>query len=244
MALHTPYVERTSQGVAVADTIHMRPIGVYENGTLLRMVQDFADGDATYPNVVERAPLRVRRANNGGGRMYPVPSDDTKYIELGPPKVQIAGVWTQVSLGAPSRVGNTLIWTRPQTLTTFTHGGHFADLQIELLGGFIPENNLIAFPVGISGLTRSGLNILNNGVTVARLRPFMMVDLANPSDRRPIAQAFVNIGGAPHLRLTLPSLAGMVRPTIDPTLELQPDETAGLETYMLSDLPTTTQATN
>lgn len=239
MSLISEYVDQDDLGGGrFRNVIWQKPIAVRQNGSLLAMIQDFADGDASFPHAVERAPLRVRRANDGGGRMYPVPRDDTKYIALGPPKIQIAGVWTQVSLGTPSRAGNTLTWTRPQTLTTFTHGGHFADLRIELLGGFVPENNLVAFPVAIQGLTRSGLNINDNGRTVARLRPFQMIDAANPlAAPRAITQAFVNIGGVPHLRLTLPSLAGMTRPVIDPTLELQPDGTAGKDATMIEGAP-------
>lgn len=235
MGLLTEYVELDELGGGPKrHTIHMRPIAVREAGVLRAMVQDFADGDATWGHVVTRAPLRVRTANDGMRRFLPLPGNDAVYFEMGQPFVQVGGDWTQVSLGTPSRVGKTLTWTRPQTITTVTHGGHFLDLQIELRDGFVPENSRIAFPVGLQGLTRSGLNLLHGGNPVARLRPFAMVDAANPLDTRPISHSFTTRNGQPFLVLTLPSLAGMVRPVIDPTLELQPDATAGLDTRIIA----------
>lgn len=244
MSLFRPTVERTAVRERVTDVIHMRPIGVYENGSLLAMAQDFADGDATFGHIVNRAPLRVRTANDGMRRLLPVPGRDDVYLEMGQPFVQVGGVWTQVSLGTPSRTGHTLTWTRPQTLTTVVHGGHFLDMRIELLSGYVPENSRIAFPVGLNGLTRSGLNILHNGGPVARLRPFAMVDAANSlTPSRPITHAFTTRNGQPFLVLTLPSLTGMARPVIDPTLELQPDATAGKDNMMEDQNPTTNYST-
>lgn len=231
MILASPYVEHEGvAGGSYRNIIHMRPIAVRENGSLLRMSQDFADGDANFPQIVNRAPLRVRTANDGMRRFLPIPGDDTRYMEMGQPFVQVGGVWTQVSLGTPSRQGHTLTWNLPSAIFRARHGGHFFDFDIELKNGFVPENSRIAFPVGLTGLTRSGLSIQRNGVTVARLRPFQMIDAANPlAAPRPIGHAFTTRNGQPFLVLTLPSLAGMVRPTIDPTLELQPDATAGLD---------------
>lgn len=233
MSLISAYVDQDDLGGGrYRNEIAMRPIAVREQGSLLRMVQNFADGDVTYPQVVNRAPLRLRAGNDGMRRMYPIPGNDDAYLEMGAPFVQVGGQWTQIGLGTPSRTGHTLTWTRPQTITTVQHGGHFVDLQIELRNGFVPENSRIAFPVGLTGLTRSGLNIQRGGVTVARLRPFAMIDAANPFDIRPIAHQFTMLGGQAYLVLTLPDLTGMVRPTIDPTLELQPDATAGMDTWI------------
>lgn len=238
MALISEYVEREEiqPGVFQA-TIHSSPIAYRSGGQLLRIVDDFEDGDASHPNIVTRAPLRSRSSNNGTRRLYPVPDDDSKYLEIGAPFIQLSGIWTQVSLGTPTRSANKITWTRPQTITTITHAGHYSKLEIELRNGFVPENSRIAFPVGISGLTRSGVNILNNGEVVAKLRPFVMYDAANPDDERPIAHAFQNLSGQPYLVLTLPSLVGMARPVIDPTLTLQPDATACMDLWMAKSGP-------
>lgn len=245
MSLFSEYVERVQNGAQLTNTIHMRPMAVRQSGVLLAMIQDFADGDATFPQIVNRAPLRVRTKNDGTRRLLPIPGDDTKWLELGAPFVQVGGTWTQVSLGTPSRTGHTLTWTRPQTITTVTHGGHFVDLEIELRNGFVPENSRIAFPVGMAGLSRSGVEIKDGDTVVARLRPFAMIDAADSlAAPRPISHQFTSLAGQPYLLLTLPDLTGMVRPVIDPTLELQPDATAGKDTFIRQEGATTNFGTS
>lgn len=210
-------------------TIHLRPIAFRQNGTLQPMDTTIVDsGDGTRPHMVTSAPMMVSVANDGLRRLHPTRELD-KYIEIGAPFVQVGGNWTQVSLGTPTRSAGRITWTRPQTITTIDHGGHFVKLEIELRNGFVPENSRIAFPVGISGLTRAGTEIRDNGAAVAQLRPFVIYDAANPLDVRPIAHQFTSLSGQPYLLLTLPSLTGMARPVIDPTLSLQPDATAGLD---------------
>ena len=226
-------------------TIHMKPIAARENGSLVAMQIGFVDsGDGTTPHIVNRAPLRSRVANDGMRRLYPIPGDDASYLEIGAPFVKVSGVWTQVSLGTPSRSANVMTWTRPQTITRILHGGHFVKLDIELRGGFVPEDSQVAFPVGIQGLTRSGTSILKDGVPVMLLRPFVMEDASNASDIRPIAHQFVNLSGQPYLLLTLPSLTGMTRPRLDPTLTLQPDGTDGFDVFIRQDQATTNQNGN
>lgn len=235
MALISAYVDQTNLGGGVfQNTIQLKPIGYRRGGALLRSVLDFADsGDSNLPQMVQSAPLRVLATNDGMRRMFPLPDDDTKYLEIGAPWVQLSGVWTQVALGAPTRNANKITWTRPQTITTLTHGGHFVKIDIELRNGFVPENSRIAFPVGLGGgLTRSGTAILDGSNVVANLRPFVMVDAANDKDIRPITSQFTTLNSQPYLLLTLPDLTGMSRPVIDPTLSLQPDATAGIDAFI------------
>lgn len=246
MSLLTERVEIDELGNGRAiQTIALKPIAVRENGSLMAMVQNFVDsGDGTTPHIVNRAPLRSRVANDGMRRLYPIPGDDASFLEIGAPFVKVGGVWTQVSLGTPSRSANMMTWTRPQTITRIAHGGHFVKLDIELRGGFVPEDSQVAFPVGLTGLTRNGATISKNGTAVMQLRPFVMEDAANLDDVRPISHQFVNINSQPYLLLTLPSLTGMTRPRLDPTLNLQPDATAGLDTRIISNQATTNAGTN
>lgn len=235
------YVDQTELGGGrFRNEIAMKPIGVRENGTLVRLVQDFADGDATFSHTVNRAPLRVRIANDGMRRFFPILGNDSVYFEMGAPFVQIGGNWTQVDLGTPRRSEHTLTWTRPQTITTIVHGGHFVDLRIELLNGYVPENSRIAFPVGLAGVTRSGMNIQRGGVAVARLLPFAIVDAAAPlAAPRPISHSFTTIGGQSYVVLTLPSLVGVARPVIDPTVEIIMPTATGKDTVLYSANPNT-----
>lgn len=217
-------------------TVHVKKIGFRRSGALQYAVQDWVDsGDGSMPHMVNNSPLRVRTANDGMRRIFPIEGNDAAYMEIGAPFIKLAGVWTKVSLGTPSRSGHTLTWTRPQSITTIVHGINFVKLEIELLGGFVPEDGMVAFPVGLGGgLTRSGVQILDNGNPVARLRQFFVHDLANSEDVRPITHQFTSLSGQPYLLLTLPSLTGMARPAIDPSLDLQPDATAGKDNQVNS----------
>lgn len=245
MGLITTYVDQDElQPGVFQNTINMKPVGYYSNGSLLRMDQTWEDsGDPTRQNIITRAPLMISAGNDGLRRFHPT-RQINKYIELGAPYVQVAGVWTQVNLGTPTRSGKRITWQTANADFTIDFGGHFCDLDIELKNGYVPQNSRVAFPVGISGLTRSGTAILDNGVVVANLKPFQMYDAANPGDRRAITHTFTTLNGNPYLLLTLPSLTGMSRPVIDPTLTLQPDATAGIDTMMQSGSASTNYATN
>jgi hypothetical protein len=81
-------------------------------------------------------------------------------------------------------------------------------------------------------LTRSGSALLADGVPVMSLRAPQVYDAANPLDVRPIAHAFAQVSGQWYVVLTLPSLAGMAAPVIDPTLTLQPDAAAGQDVHI------------
>lgn len=238
MALLTEHVEQDDLGQGrLRNTIHMRKIAYRENGSLRSMVQSWEDGDVQRPHMVTRAPLMVSAGNDGMRRFHPTREAD-KYLEIGAPFVQVAGNWTQVNLGAPTRTNKRLTWQTANADFMVDFGGHFCKLEIELKNGYVPQNNRVAFPVGIQGLTRQGVNILDGGNVVAHLRPFVMFDAANEQDVRPIAHQFTTLNGQPYLLLTLPSLAGMARPVIDPTLTLQPNATDGVDTYLQNDQAT------
>ncbi len=182
-------------------------------------------------------------ADDGMRRIHPTREAD-RYLEIGAPYVKVSGVWQKVTFSNVVRTKNLLAWTRPQANLAIWHGGHFVKLAIELKNGYVPEDGLIAFPVGLMGLTRSGANILADGVPVSRLRVPVAYDADNETDTRPIGWQFITLNSQPYLVLTLPSLAGMSRPVIDPTLELQPDPTAGLDVRLREDQPTTNYGTH
>ena len=246
MGLISTHVDQTELGNGqFRNEINIKPIAFWQSGVLQRAEQSWEDsGDGAMPHAVTRSPLRTRTANDARRRIYPIPDDDSSWLEIGQPFVKIGGTWTQVSLGTPTRSGKTITWTRPQTITTITHGIHFVKLEIELRNGFVPEDSMIAFPVNINGLTRSGTEIRKNGVPVMQLRPFVMFDAANEQDIRPIAHQFTNLNSQPYLLLTLPSLTGMTRPVIDPTLTLQPDGASGLDSFIGDYSPTTNFGTS
>ncbi len=227
----TTSIETGSNGLHVA-TIGIAPRAVLLNGYYRPIISDWANGDAGYPDVVTIAPLAVRSASNGRYRIYPVPGDATRYLELARPYVKPAGSWQPLPLGSKTRTGNRLSWSGANVDLTVTHGGHFIDWQMPLKSGYIPPSRQLAVPVSLVGLTRQGANILADGKPVMRLRPPMVHDADNLMDVRPVKWDFGAIGGQTGVLLTLPDLAGMRRPVVDPTWSSQPGAAEGKDTYI------------
>lgn len=245
MALLNEYaeVDEISPG-QIRHTQHMKKIGYRQDGSLFAMMQDWEDsGDGTRPHKVDRAPLMVTAGQDGMRRIHPTREID-RYIELGAPFVKTGGVWGQVNLGSPTRIGHRLQWTRPNANMYIDFGGHFVKMSILLKGGFVPEDSQIAFPVGMSGFTRQGGQLLRDDVVVAQLSAPVMVDFADSTDIRVIDGQFVNIGGQAYWLMTLPDLTGMTQPVIDPTVTLQPDDSTGIDTYIVAESPTTNSDTD
>jgi len=221
-------------------TIHSAPIAFKDaQGKLQRISTAWSDGDAEFPNVVTTSKLRVKMAPDGMRRIYPIPGDDSKYMEIGAPLVKNAsGMWIKPAFTGPTKAGNKLTWTNPNALLSIVHAGHFMKLDIELLGGWLPRDGQFAFPVGLQGLTRSGTLIKDGEKVVSVLRAPVAYDAANPGDVRKITNQFVSVDGQHYILFTLPDLTGMNRPVVDPTLTLQPDG-AGYDAVFLDVAPST-----
>src|SRR3990167_8929371 len=99
MALFSEYAELDELGAGrFRQTIALKPIAYRLAGSLQRAVQTVVDsGDGTLPHMVTAAPLRLRMANDARRRFYPVPDDDSAYVEMGAPFIKIGGAWTQGS---------------------------------------------------------------------------------------------------------------------------------------------------
>ena len=239
MSFITTCAEQDDLGGGRFRNVHyIKPVAYDDNGTLRAMVPTWlASGIVERPHIVTAARLMTSVSDEGLRRIHPTRETD-RYVEIGTPYVKVGGVWRKVGFTGATRTANSITWHRGQADLRITHAGHFVKLDIELLGGYVPEDNFVAFPVGMSGLTRTGSIIYRDGVPVMQLRAPTIHDAANPEDVRAIAGTFVSLAGQPYYLMTLPSLTGMTRPVIDPTLALQPDATAGKDTIMLSDGPT------
>lgn len=215
-------------------TIGLRPVN-YDvgGGRFAAIASNWIDGDATRPHMVAAAPFLVSVGGDGLRRIHPTRELD-RYFEFGAPFIKPAGSWQKVNLGTPTRTKNSLTWTTANAIASIVHAGHYIKLGIELKGGWQPPNGQFAFPVGLNGLTRSGNVLLADGRPVMTMRPPHVEDLSNPLDVRPIASQFVTVGGQAYALLTLPSLTGMARPFVDPTLTLQPDAADGKDTRLLN----------
>lgn len=226
-------------------TQHIKPVGFYTaQGSLQYINNDFEDsGDGLRPHIVTTAPMFVSVGSDGARRIHPTRELD-RYFEIGAPYVKIGGVWTQVSLGSPSRTRSRLQWTTAQANVYLDMAGHYCKVGILLKNGWRPEGGQFAFPVGIQGLTRQGGQLYADGVPVMSFRAPVVYDYDNEDDVRAIDWRFVPLGGQNYILFTLPDLAGMSKPLVDPTLALQPDAASGDGAYISGRNPTTNTATS
>jgi hypothetical protein len=213
---------------------YLRAIAYRDGGELRRIANDWADsGDGDRPHIVSAAPFTVSVAPDGLRRIHPTREPD-RYFEFGAPYLYVAGQWRKVALGTPKRSANRLLWQTANADVAILHAGHYVKLAIELKGGWLPPTGRVAFPVGLTGLTRLGGTLLREGVPVMGLRAPLAYDAANPNDVRQIAHEFVRVSDQWYVLLTLPDLAGMARPVIDPSFAAQPDAADGLDAYIVS----------
>ena len=226
------YFETTSLGRdKYQTTIGIKPVNYQDGSTWKRISNDWADsGIGERPHIVTAAPFTVSVSPDGDRRIHPTREQDV-WFEISGAKINQAGVWNAIQLGVPtSRVNNRITWNRTNFNAYVYMAGHYVKLGYLLKNGYLPPNNQFAYEVATNGLTRQGGTLHKDGVPVMRMRAPVAYDYDNPDDVRQIAHEIVRIDGKWHVVFTLPSLAGMSKPLIDPTLELQPDAAAGKDT--------------
>lgn len=225
--------ERTDLGGGQFEHVqHLKPITYFRDGLFRPMVNDYIN-DGLGGHAIVDSPLMVTIGDDANGRatrqLHPTGELDV-WASIGRPY----NVTTRepYPLNPFVRSGNLLTSTNTLADVMIWHGGHFSKLGIRLKGAWRtspPEQ--FAFPVGLQGLTWEGDGVIaKNGVPVMRLTAPVMYDMANPDLRRAIPWDFIQIAGQWYVVFDTPSTAGMTAPLIDPTLELQPDATAGIDT--------------
>lgn len=234
MAELSKYFEREDLGGGrFRNSISLRPIAFLNNGTFQRIINNFADGDVNFPHIVTAAGFFSYITPQGDWRIHPT-RDPQVWFSIGAPFINPASP-TRVSMNPLTRSGNVLTSVNTNFDARIINGGHTLKLEFQLKNGFVPPQGKVAFPINAQGVTRVGNALLVGGTTVMYLPPPIVYDAATPRTlSRPIAVAFQSIGGTQYIIYTLPDLTGMTAPVIDPTLSLQPDATAGIDTWTLS----------
>lgn len=221
---------------------NLKPIAFLKSGNFARIVSAFVDGDINFNNVVNEAGFFAYITPQGDWRVHPT-RDLNVWFSIGAPYVNPANP-VRATLNPFTRSGNVLTSVNTNFDARIIHGGHFLKLEFPLKNGFVPPQSKVAFPIDSQGITRTGTQLFAAGVPIMQLTPPVVYDAANLIDIRPIAVAFQNIGGNNYIVYTLPSMAGMAQPTVDPTLTLQPDATAGKDTRLNKSNPTANLGTN
>jgi hypothetical protein len=198
-----------------------------------RNVLDWARSNVeARPLAVDTAPLMVSVGVDGVRRCHPTRERD-RWIEIGAPCVKSGVAFAPMNLGVLGYQQNAMHWTNADYTTEIVHGGHFVKIETELLNGWRPKDDMVAYAVATQGLTLKGTSVLRDGIPVAYLRDAIVHDADNPDDVRPVKQQIDDYGTAQRIVYTLPKLTGMKRPVLDPTLVLQPDAADGKDTWVV-----------
>ena len=229
------------------NVIHMKPIAYRINGSLVEIDPTWSDsGNSEYPHIVSSSPLMIQAAPDGILRWHPTRDIDV-YLEIGDPVYRVGGDVRTFDFTNPIRNGNRIRWNKTAASLIYDHGGDMGKMGLlfhnDTYQGI--DNREFAFPFTYNGLTRSGRNILAGGNTVMRLRPFVAYDLDDGENIVHVPHEFRTIQGQEYVVVTLPiEMDSMSRPVLDPTLDLQPDGTSGVDTYLNSSAATTNYGTN
>jgi len=211
-------------------TLHIKPI-CYADGSIIKRINP-AWGDSGIglrPHMVSESKLMVSTSDDGDIRVHPT-REQNRYFEFGAPYIRVGGQWVRPGFGGRTRDGQYLRWTTDYENAYLVHAGHYLKWGILLKSNW-DRWSTFAMPVGLTGLTRQGGVLLADGSPVMYLQLPIVYDYDNEEDARQISYEFVQQNGQWYAVFTLPSLAGMSKPLIDPTFTLQPDSSTGIDTY-------------
>jgi hypothetical protein len=191
------------------------------------VVEDFAaDGVDGFARQANRMRHALRVAEDGTRRWHPRRDQAGQYVELGRPQYWTGSAWNNLPLGTPAVTGTGFVWDRPQFSLSLAHNWHRTKLEVVLKSSAAARR--FRWPVSLQGLQWNQWRLLADGAPVAYVEPVRGWD----ANGAPVALSmgyaggFLEVGG---------DLAGAAYPvTIDPTLTVQPDGAAGLDSYILS----------
>lgn len=230
------YFERESLGRGrYIHTQHIDQIAYDDNGWK-PIISDWLDGgDGSH--IITASPFLVTVNSDGGRNLHPTRELD-KFVTFERPWVKSGVSWIQPAWNQFTREGNLLSSINQFFNAYFLHYGPGLKFGF-LLKNYIPQDRLIAFPVGLTGLTRQGTTIYDGENPVMRMRPLRVWDHDlygenEPAESSyPIAHELVNRDGQWYIQMTLPiEVTGMTVPFVDPTFETQPDAAAGKDTVL------------
>jgi len=232
--------EQTELGGGRFESVHhIKPVAHNHRGTLKRNVLAYeSKGDLARPLVLDRAPLTAKMATDGSAHFHPT-RDDNVWVGFGAPQMKAGTQFSPVAVSAPSLSKvQAVAWDNPNFTMEWIHGGHFASWLMRPRAGWKVPGGTLLFPVTMAGLELKGDTFLSRGEPVCSLRAPYVHDLANLMDVRPVKYEWVTVGKGLALVLSGIKTDGMQDPEIEPTLELQPDASAGKDTIIDSGNPT------
>lgn len=235
MGLITTCAEHDEERGVQHQMIYIKPIAYNDDGVLRRIDTEWTGGEES---IASSGPFEVRMARDGTRRIIPRVAGKLnrgRWFELGAPRYYDGARWVALDDGQPVRSRHAVGIEGARASLRVRHGGHFIDEDIVLGDGFRPARWLL--PIDVRGVVFRNDAFWVGNDRVMRLRPFVLMDAANEEFGRLIPHTIERVDGRLCAVLT-PDYSGCFKPIIDPTLDLQPDAAAGIDTYMNASLTT------
>jgi hypothetical protein len=211
----------------------------YQNGAVLSDInENFEDDTLTgFNHKVEKTRHIIHIGNTGTRRWLPRRDKADEYIGFGRLQSYNGTSWVNVNLGTPTRNGQVLSWST--TAFDLTLAASWNKVKIEVVLKTSTAVRPLRWLVSLNGLT------YNDGTLTATSDSEVVGHVDKPvawdanGTNVPItvtySGGYLQFGG---------DFTGAVLPvTIDPTLTLQPDGTAGIDNYVTTENATTNYGT-
>lgn len=242
MSFADPFAELDYLGGRVFQRTQYQVPVAFRDGQVLKPIRsDFVHGDDHFPFLFDQGPYFLQVGRDGSRRVHPTRELD-RYFELGPPSFFLRGVWFRYFF-SPLQLKNSIVWTGDYMSMVIRNDGHKFKLDIELKNGFIPPDNLVAFPFRLVGLHRAGSIVYDGIHPVMQFQSPVIYDAADPERRSLVPFHFLPYQGRLFLFLQLPEIRAWSRPVIDPTWLAQPAESVAKDTYLSAAATTTNYGT-
>ena len=213
-----------------------------EQGAWQECVEGYETSDEVgYNQMARRLRHALHVANNGGRRWYPRRNVPGEYVQFGRLQYWNGTSWVNVPFGTPVVTNNQIFWDH--TLFSLTLLVNWHRIKIEAVLKSSGAARPLRWAVSPVGLTWDNWQLRGaDGSVVAHVDAPQAWD-ANGSQEEPNIPVTASYAGG-FIRFDAALSAAVYPVTVDPTLTLQPDATAGKDTYVRSGVPTYNHGAN
>lgn len=184
-----------------------------DSGVMAPINTDWADETGGYSDGNHLSAARILSTPDGGRRIYPRRDHMDEYVEFQRPQYWTGAAWANIPLPARQRIGDTLLWDAANFAIACQLTGCQVKLSVTLKTAAAAKR--IRWPVSLTGLTRTGWQLLSGTEVVCEIPHPTLTDAAG-TERE--VEAYIRNGAVEFIADTT-NLAYPI--VIDPTVDYQ-----------------------
>jgi hypothetical protein len=205
-------------------------------------IEDLEDDDLTgFVAKADRLRHAIHIGTTGTRRWMPRRDHADEYIDIGRIQYWTGTAWANLTLGTATRVGNKITFNRPNYSLILTITWREVKVAIILKNSNAPTR--FRWQLTLTGITydNGDLYASSDSYHVGRLEQPRAWDSTTPRPHNiPVTSSYA--GG--YIEFAADTSGAVFPVTIDPTLTSQPDATAGVDTWIADETPTTNYGTD